>query len=75
MSELREAIKSSDTLDANQKMELVVDVDTIQTQLARRAPGREIVSRLWEGINRATSVAGLADVAVKVGALIGGLLS
>jgi hypothetical protein len=54
LAELREAIKSADDLDESEKIELVVDVDTLQTQLARPAPDRNVVSRLWEGINRCT---------------------
>jgi len=56
-------------------MDLVVDVDTLQTQLAKPTSNRDLVSRLWEGINRAASVAGLMEVAAKVGALLSGLLS
>jgi len=70
LSELRRAIKESNKIDETQKMELVVDVDTLQTQLARPTPNRELVSRLWEGINRAASIAGLVDASAKVGALI-----
>src|SRR2546422_8224158 len=70
LSELRRAIKESNKIDETQKMELVVDVDTLQTQLARSTPNRELVSRLWEGINRAASIAGLVDGSAKVGALI-----
>jgi len=75
LSELRQAIKTSARLDETQKMELVVDVDTLQTQLARPTPNRELVSRLWKGINRAASVAGLAEAAAKVGGLIAGLVA
>jgi len=75
LSELRQAIKASARLDETQKMELVVDVDTLQTQLARPTPDRELVSRLWRGINRAASVAGLGETAAKVGGLIAGLVS
>ncbi len=75
LSELREAIKKSDKIDETQKMELVVDVDTLQTQLGRPSPNRQLISQLWEGINRAASIAGLADAAAKVGGLIAGLLS
>ncbi len=75
LSELREAIKAADTLDETQKLALVVDVDTLQTQLASPTPNRDLVSRLWEGINRTASVAGLADAAVKVDVLIAGLIS
>ncbi len=46
LSELRAAIKRSDKMDEAQKMDLVVDVDTLQTQLARPSPNREIISRL-----------------------------
>src|SRR6266478_4867902 len=75
LSELREAIKAADTLDETQKMDLVVDVDTLQTQLGRLSPSRKLISQLWEGISRAASIAGLAEAAAKVGGLIAGLLS
>jgi len=75
LSELRQAIKESRKIDDTQKMELVVDVDTLQTQLARPTPNRELVSKLWEGINRAASVAGLVEVAAKVGGLLAALPS
>jgi hypothetical protein len=75
LSEFRQAIKSSETLDDVKKMELVVDIDTLQSQLARPTPNRDLISRLWEGINRAASVAGLAEVAAKVAPLMTSLLS
>ncbi len=75
LSELREAIKKSDKIDETQKMDLVVDVDTLQTQLGRLSPSRKLISQLWEGISRAASIAGLAEAAAKVGGLIAGLLS
>jgi hypothetical protein len=75
LSDFRQAIKASDKIDETQKMELVVDVDTLQTQLARPTPNRELISRLWEGINRAASVAGLVDAAAKVAGLLAALLS
>jgi len=56
-------------------MELVVDVDTLQMQLAKSTPNRELISRLWEGINRAASIVGLAEAAAKVGGLLAGVLS
>lgn len=75
LTALRKAIKESRRIDETQKMELVVDVDTLQTQLARPTPNREFISRLWEGIDRAASLAGLTDLAVKIGGLLAGLLS
>jgi len=75
LADLRKAIKESNKLSEPEKVDLVVDVDTLQTQLGRKTPNRELISRLWEGINRAASLAGLADVATKVGGFVNGLLS
>jgi hypothetical protein len=74
LAELREAIKRSDKLSETQKMELVVDVDTLQTQLARTTPDRDLVSRLWDAINRTASLAGIAEAAAKVGMLLSSLI-
>jgi hypothetical protein len=75
LAQLRKAIKASTNLSEPDKVDLVVDVDTLQTQLGRKTPNRELITRLWEGINRAASLAGLAEVAAKVGGLVSGLLS
>jgi hypothetical protein len=75
LSELRHALKESAKIDAAQKMDVVVDVDTLQTQLAKPAPDRELMARLWDSINKVAAVAGLADAAAKVTALFAGLLS
>src|SRR5713226_1282216 len=51
LSDLRKAIKESSKLTEPEKVDLVVDVDTLQTQLGRKTPNRELISRLWKGIN------------------------
>jgi hypothetical protein len=73
LSGLREHIKDSDKLDERQKLNALVDIDTIQAQLARHEPNRDVLSRLWEGINRVATVAGLAEAATHIGRLIAGL--
>jgi hypothetical protein len=75
LAELRNSIKESTKLTETQKMELVVDVDTLQTQLGRPTPNRQLIASLWEGINRAASIAGLADAAAKVGGFLASLIS
>jgi hypothetical protein len=75
LADLREAIKESNKISEPEKVDLVVDVDTLQTQLGRRTPNRELISQLWKGIDRAAALAGLADVAAKVGNFVSGLLS
>jgi hypothetical protein len=75
LSELRQAFKSSDKLDENAKVDVVVDIDSMQDQLAKPNPNKSVIQSLWEGINRAASIAGLADAAAKVAPFIAGLLS
>jgi hypothetical protein len=75
LAELRSAIKNSTKIPETQKLDLVVDVDTLQAQLGRPTPSRDIVSRLWDGINRAASIAGLVDLATKVGGLLAPIIS
>ncbi|MBI3110614.1 MAG: hypothetical protein HYZ01_03475 [Ignavibacteriales bacterium] len=75
LSDLREAIKLSDRLDENAKVDLVVDIDSIQDQLAKPNPNKSVIQGLWEGINRAASVAGLAEAASKVAPFIAGLFT
>lgn len=73
LAELRQGIKNSDKISEADKLDLVVDVDSIQTQLAKLTPNQGLVTQLWEGISRAADVAGLVDAAAKVGHLLKGL--
>ena len=69
LSELREAVTISELSEAT-KFEVVNDIDTISTQLAKPNPNGSVIRNVWENINRAASVGSLMDLAVKVGGLI-----
>jgi hypothetical protein len=75
LSELREAVTSSSELDESGKLDLVVDIDSVQDQLAKASPNKEVIRNLWEAINRVASLAGLADAAAKVAPFIANLLA
>lgn len=66
LADLRSGIKESSNIQDAEKLDLVVDIDTLQSQLAKQTPDRDLISRLWEGINRTAALAGLADAAAKV---------
>ena len=51
LAELREAIKESNEVDDNAKVDLVVDIDSIQGQLAKPNPNKSVIGSLWNGIN------------------------
>jgi hypothetical protein len=74
LSSLRREIKASHAIEDARKMELVVDVDTLQDQLARPTPNQVVVRSLWENINRAAAIAGLGTAVAQVAGLIAHLL-
>lgn len=73
LAELRDAITKSEAPEA-QKMSLVADVDTIQSQLAKPEPHREIIDAAWGAAKSAATISGCATFVEKAAALIGRLL-
>lgn len=74
LSQLRDAVKKSDRINDIDKLNLVSDIDSIQDQLAKPTPNRTVIQNLWEVINRAAALAGLADFSAKVAPYIAGLM-
>jgi len=73
LAELRDAITQSEAPDT-QKMDLVADIDTIQSQLAKPEPNRGIVKAAWETVKRAATINGCVALVQKVSGLIAGFL-
>jgi hypothetical protein len=71
---LRDAITQSDAGE-DQKLALVADIDTIQSQLAKAEPNRGIVKAAWETIKAAATINGCATLVHNVSGLITGLIS
>lgn len=74
LSELRDAFKQSDKISEPNKLNLVADIDSMEDQLAKPVPNKIVVQSLWEEINKAASIAGLAELAVKLGVVLSGFL-
>ncbi len=73
LAELRNAITDSDAPEAD-KMVLVADIETIQSQLAKPEPNRKIVGAAWGAVKAAAAIAGCATFVQKVAELIGPLI-
>lgn len=67
--ELRDAITASDAPEM-QKMDLVADIETVQTQLAKSSSNRTVVSAAWEAVKAAAAISGCAALVEKVSNLI-----
>jgi len=73
LAELRDSVTAADTAEA-EKMSVVADIETIQTQLAKPEPNRVVVRAAWEAIKASAAVNGFVALVAKVTALIHGLL-
>lgn len=67
--ELRDAVTGSSAPEDN-KLSLVADIDTIQSQLAKPQPSKSIIAAAWEGVKVAAAINGCTALVQKVGALI-----
>jgi len=72
--ELRDAITKSGVPEA-EKLALVADIDTIQSQLAKPAPNKHIISAAWETVKGAAAISGCADLVAKVVGFIAGVIA
>ena len=70
LADLRDKFSKSDAIQDSVKLDVVADIDSIQDQLAKPNPNKAVLQSLWEGINRAASVAGLVDIASRVAPFI-----
>lgn len=72
--ELHQAITRSEAPEG-EKLALVADIDTIQSQLAKPVPNKGIVAAAWEAIKGAAAIEGCAQAVAKVAGLIAGVIA
>lgn len=66
---LKQAIIKSH-LSERAKLDVAADIDTIQSQLAKEEPNKEVVSNLWSGIKEVARGIGLAADVVTLSGLL-----
>jgi len=69
LSELREAITSSSTPEQD-KLAYVADIETIQSQLAKPTPNKNIIGAAWNTIKGAATINGCINLVEKTKAFI-----
>ena len=74
LGELKDAITASDELEERDKLDVVVDIESIRDQLAKSQPDKPMLKSLWGGLQRIATVSGAADAFGKATALIGPLI-
>ena len=64
--DLKQALLQSASITEAQKLDVVADIDSIQSQLAKASPNRTVIQGAWEAVKKLDTVLGLADKVGKV---------
>ena len=68
--ELKQAVVQTDTLEEEKKLDVIADIDSIQSQLAKAEPNRTAIQGAWDGLKKLDAVLGLAEKVRKVATLL-----
>lgn len=73
--ELKQAILQSSDIPESQKMDVVADIDSIESQFAKSEPSKAVIKGAWEGIKGLDTVLGLSEKIAKAAPLLAPFLS
>jgi hypothetical protein len=59
--DLKQALLESTFITETQKLDVVADIDSIQSQLAKAKPNRTVIQGAWDAIKKLDTVLGLGD--------------
>lgn len=74
LADLERAVSESSELSDEQKLNAVADIGSLQSQLSKPAPNRQIVGTLWNGIQKAVTGTGFIELLQKIGTLVASFL-
>jgi hypothetical protein len=74
LNELKEVVAASPSLSEAQKLDTVVDIESIKDQLAKPGPNKTMIGALWSGIKAVATTGGFVEAVQKVQPLISALL-
>jgi len=73
--DLKQAVLQEESLPEVEKLDVVADIESIQSQLAKAEPNRSVIQGAWDGVKRLDTVLGLGEKLAKAAALLGPFLS
>ena len=75
LEELKKDIGQSKKLSDEQKLIVTSDIDSIENQIAKPEPDKQIVGRLWASAEKIVAAAGRIEIGQKVASILTPLLS
>jgi hypothetical protein len=65
LDRLKGAVKESE-LNAEEKLEIISDIESIEDQLVKRVPHKKVLEILWDSVDKAVTAAGFIELVYKV---------
>lgn len=75
LAELKDDIRGAEQLTDKHKVELIGDIDSIQSQLAKAAPNKSVIGTLWTGVTETAIKAGMLEKLAKSTEYLSSLIS
>ncbi len=73
LRQLEEAVVDSTSLKDEDKLDLVANIGSIQSHISSPRPKRDLIRKIWQGIEKAVTAAGFAGLVGKISTIIGAL--
>lgn len=74
LGQLRREVATSPLSDED-KVAVIAEIQTVESQLAKREPNRSIIQQAWASVEKVVTVGSLAELGAKVGRLIASLVA
>lgn len=75
LNDLKQAVLSAASMTDRDKLNAVSDIDTLQAQIQKPEPDKAVIKRIWSGIEKMVTAAGIIDITQKIGSLLTPLLT
>lgn len=73
LTQLEEGVIDSSVLKDDEKLDILANIGSLQSQISSPRPKRGIIRKIWRGIEKTVTIAGFAGQMGKISELIGGL--
>ncbi|MDI7247564.1 MAG: hypothetical protein QME92_08890 [Bacillota bacterium] len=74
LEDMKKAVLVSPAIEDQEKLDVVADIDSLQSQLQKPFPSGSVVRTLWAGIEKAVTAAGFVELVAKAATVIAPLL-
>ena len=62
LDRLKNSLVQSEKIGEKEKLDVAADIESIKDQLAKNVPNKTVIGKLWEQIEKVSTVSGIVDL-------------